>query len=313
MLNVLNCAMLFRTMIAPTAASTTVRIWTITLLVFGCFFSESSHSSTMTCEGLFGADLDRRPQLEPVFRQDQYDQTRILPLALLQSYPPRSHIYVFVGSSLIPEYAFFKTYMKDHPEVAAINLPFSSAQGVPTHVEFTERRIRLDEHISRFLKPDALKSGRTIVVIDYTISGISLFQAGLAVAYHLKNVGLENKIIMMAFQPLFVDTLVQRGRAIFSPLVPPMLIFENSEVHSRGGHFPVQWREYGHFNLGRKFELEGPFPNFSVLMNYMSYYLKRDPQFDEQVGAKTTKQISIQTIGSPVTPSLIVEVRQNRP
>lgn len=96
----------------------------------------------------------------PTFMPSDYELTRVFPQFLFQRFSPENHIYVFIGSSLTPEYAFYtEEYRETHPEIIAVNIPLSSPIRPPSHSDLVDSEEHIVEHFDRFLNRECLLVG----------------------------------------------------------------------------------------------------------------------------------------------------------
>lgn len=246
----------------------------------------------------------------PTFMRSDYELTRVFPQFLFQRFSPENHIYVFIGSSLTPEYAFMEEYRETHPEIIAVNIPLSSPIHPPSHSDLVDSEEQIVEHFDRFLNKENLATGRTLVVIDYTISGSSLLNSGLRLAYYLKMTKLENPIIMIAFKPNFLEEMIASWKGLFAPLLPPLETFNSPVVPDRGGYWPTYWRKYGKFRFSTDQGYtapEGPFPEFLQLRKQIKRYLDEDAVLAKNPIKSEDHSVSTIRVGEPVAPRELLE------
>lgn len=267
-------------------------------------------SNETKCSHVLGNVRNRHEPLTPEFSRREYELSQIFPHYLFQRFPPKNHVYIFIGSSLTPEYAFVEEYRETHPEIMAVNIPLSSPLGPPKYSDLADSEPQIIEHFDRFLNKENLATGRTLVVIDYTISGSSLLNSGLRLAYYLKMTKLENPIIMVAFKPNFLEGMIASWKGLLAPLLPPLETFNSPVVPDRGGYWPTYWRKYGKFRFSTDQGYtapEGPFPEFLQLRKQIKRYLDEDAVLAKNPIKSEDHSVSTMRVGEPVAPRELLE------
>lgn len=267
-------------------------------------------SNETTCSHVLGNVGNRHEPLTPVFSRREYELIQIFPNYLFQRFPPKNHVYIFIGSSLTPEYAFVEEYRETHPEIIAVNIPLSSPLGPPKYSDLADSEEQILEHFDMFLTKENLAAGRSLVVIDYTISGGSLLNGGLRLAYYLKMRKLENLIIMIAFIPNFLEEMIASWKGLLAPLLPPLETFNSPVVPDRFGKWPTYWRKYGKFQFSTDQGYtapEGPFPAFLQLRMQIKRYLDEDVVLARSPIKSEDHSVSTIRVGEPVAPRELLE------
>lgn len=270
-------------------------------------------SNETKCGHVLGNLGNRHEPLTPVFSRREYELIQIFPNYLFQRFPPKNHVYIFIGSSLTPEYAFIEEYRETHPEIIAVNIPLSSPLGPPKYSDLADSEPQIIEHFDRFIPKKILATERTLVVIDYTISGASLLDGSLRLAYYLKLTKRENPIFMVAFRPCYLEWMIASWKKLLAPLLPPLETFDSPVVPGRGGAWPTFWRKYGKFRFltDQGYTApEGPFPAFLQLRKQIKRYLDEDVALARgQINSEYYEEYDISTIrvGEPVAAHDLLE------
>ncbi|MBK9041414.1 MAG: hypothetical protein IPL83_20040 [Bdellovibrionales bacterium] len=219
-------------------------------------------------------------------------------------------MYIFIGSSLTPEYAFIEEYRETHPEIIAVNIPLSSPLGPPKYSDLADSEPQIIEHFDRFIPKEILATERTLVVIDYTISGASLLDGSLRLAYYLKLTKRENPIFMVAFRPCYLEWMIVSWKKLLAPLLPPLETFDSPVVPGRGGAWPTFWRKYGKFRFSTDQGYtapEGPFPAFLQLRKQIKRYLDEDAVLAKNPIKSEDHRVSTIRVGEPVAAHDLLE------
>lgn len=212
------------------------------------------------------------------FSSERYEFVKLNTLDILQVFPPNHYSYVFIGSSLTPEAAFMRELSRLRSEIHSVNIPLSSPSQVLNQNDLDQAREQIISHFDKFLPQSFLSSEKTIVLGDITISGASLENAAIALAYYLSQKGFRNQISLFTYSSLFSEEYLSRWqrRAQLKTKIP-LYIFKTFLGRDTWGQL---WRQYGKFyfypSLEEYVPPQGPLVGFARLRNLIREFIDQD-------------------------------------
>lgn len=230
------------------------------LFIFLTLASPDLATANSLCQALFGNSsfplktiLNNQDLVSKVKDIVEFETHEIYEIyrALTKMYPPENHIYIGIGRSPTPVLALIEAIGQNK-----VNVPLSRVTG---DYLSQKERLSLYRHFERFLpKPKEIENN-SIILIDYTVSGISLKSAHEYILDYYNSLGAHISIKSFAL----VDK--RHYPNTNSKGVLPEKIALKLERH---GYDPLS--EYGRYNIEKEADQESlyktPNPYYQLLV-----------------------------------------------
>jgi hypothetical protein len=119
-----------------------------------------------------------------------YGWAKIIGLTILNRFKDKNVLFVGVGRSPAPIIAYLQLMLGRN---SAFNFPFSRNYSLHK-TELSKFDSQINSHFQKYFTLERLKDDRTLVLIDYTLSGMSIDTATRATAYYLDQNNLTNRV-----------------------------------------------------------------------------------------------------------------------
>ncbi len=143
-----------------------------------------------------------QPPNAPALKGGEYEAIRDLSLQMLRKFPEKSHFYVGLGRSPTPIVGFLQAFSAAGAPIQAMNLPWSTTRETLKNNPLSpDAEADLFKHFERVLPSAERLQGKTLLVMDFSVSGMSLFSAHDYLSKYFKLKGISAQVKILAFVP----------------------------------------------------------------------------------------------------------------